>query len=150
MTKLIHKTGDLFSTTAGAIGHGVNTKGVMGAGIALQFRKKFPAMFELYRDWCQEGDIEPADSMIWYDEPSNLLVCNIASQDLPGPHAKMEWLIPAVRVTLEHLEKLNIKTLALPRIGSGLGGLDETEVEAALTKLAESSTVDIELWTFKV
>lgn len=149
MTTLIHKTGNIFDTTADAIGHGVNTHGFMGAGIAVQFRDRFPMMFLYYRQWCLEGKIEPGSTMIWFDEPSNQFICNIASQDSPGPFAQIDWLTSGVELSLDHLESVGASTLALPRIGSGIGGLDEAEVESVLKTLAANSSVDIELWTFK-
>ena len=149
MTRLVHKEGNIFDTTARAIGHGVNTRGAMGAGIAVEFRKRFPNMYEMYREWCVVDALEPGDTMVWYEASSDLFVCNIASQDSPGPFARLEWLEDGVKIALEHLESVGVTTLALPRIGSGIGGLDQAAVEELLTRLAESSEVDIELWTFK-
>jgi len=149
MTTLVHKEGNLFDTTAGAIGHGVNIRGAMGAGIAIEFRKRFPAMYELYREWCSVDALEPGDTMVWYEASSDLFICNIASQDNPGPCARLEWLESGVKMALEHLEEMGVTALALPRIASGIGGLGQAEVEELLTRLAESSPVDIELWTFK-
>lgn len=148
MTQLILKTGDIFTSDAGALGHGVNVRGVMGAGIALQFRNKFPSMYDLYTQWCSANILLPGESMVWYDELSNLFICNIASQDNPGPFARMDWLISGVGMSLRHLEEVGVETLALPRIGSGIGGLNEKDVEDSLRVLAEYSSVDIELWTY--
>ena len=151
MTQLIHMTGNIFDTKSLGIGHGVNVDGVMGHGIAVQFRNRFPIMHEAYVLVCKQNSLEPGQTMIW---PIQLAggkfqgyIFNIASQDRPGRNARMEWLRQGVKASLEHAEQAGMSSIALPRIGSGIGGLDAAEVEKLLTSLAAQSPVDIELWT---
>jgi O-acetyl-ADP-ribose deacetylase (regulator of RNase III) len=150
MGNIIHQTGDIFTTRARAMGHGVNTEGVMGAGIAAQFRVRFPEMYRQYRVLCQNGDLNVGETFVFHipGQDQGYFLYNIASQDLPGPHAKMEWLEDGVRAALIHAEKNSIYTIALPRIASGIGGLNESEVEEALSLLVKEYPVDIELWTY--
>jgi O-acetyl-ADP-ribose deacetylase (regulator of RNase III) len=151
MTKLIHRYGDIFTTTSRAIGHGVNTVGVMGAGIAAQFSKRFPEMFEAYREACSNRTLEPGGVFSWslktpWGQPA--LVLNIASQELPGANASYDLLIGGVAAALQKCDEVGIETLALPRIGSGIGGLDQRMVEVVLTEVALRYRADIELWTY--
>lgn len=146
MTNLIHKSGDIFTTTAPAIGHGVNVHGVMGSGIAVQFRDRFPAMYEDYKVLCKKGSLKPGEMMPWEAKPG-MYVYNIASQDAPGPNARYEWLESGVKAALIHAAAHNISVIALPRIASGVGGLNERDCELILYNLAISSYVDIEIWT---
>lgn len=148
MTKLIHKTGDIFQTDADAIGHGVNTHGLMGAGIARQFRQILPKMYEAYHEACKSGALLPGGVFPWREVDKHIHVMNIASQEKPGANASYDLLVSGVKIALEWCDTYGLKTLALPRIGSGIGGLDEKVVEAILTALAENSPVDIELWTY--
>jgi len=149
MTKLIHREGDIFSTTAKGIAHGVNLRGVMGAGIALQFKNRFPDMYEAYRVSCQAGELKPGSAYPWHDEASDLTTYNITSQIDPGPNASYDLLVRGVVAALQHAAFVGIDTIAFPRIGSGIGGLDEELVEVILTNLAGRSEIDIELWTYK-
>lgn len=80
MTKLIHKEGDIFTSTAQALGHGVNVCGLMGAGIALQFRKRFPDMYLEYQKHCLSGALNPGDYFVW-TLPDGRQIYNLASQD---------------------------------------------------------------------
>jgi O-acetyl-ADP-ribose deacetylase (regulator of RNase III) len=148
---LIHRTGDIFTTRARAIGHGVNTAGVMGAGIAVQFRDRFPDMYVKYRILCQEGHLTPGSTFV-HTIPSaggDLYVYNIASQNAPGPHAQLIWLRDGVRAALRNARENGVTLVALPRIGSGIGGLDEAQVEATLESLiAGFPGIDLELWTY--
>jgi O-acetyl-ADP-ribose deacetylase (regulator of RNase III) len=154
MTKIIHKTGDIFTTKAQAMGHGVNIDGIMGHGIAVQFRNCFPDMYAAYKALCGTKKLAPGEAMVWdVPAPKGVLwetqyVYNIASQDRPGRNARLDWLRDGVIASLYHARDNGVKTLALPRIGSGIGGLDQNEVEAVLLELAESGPTDIEIWTY--
>lgn len=150
MTKLIHKTGDIFTTTSRAVGHGVNTHGLMGAGIARTFRKLYPDMYEAYHRECIQGKLVGGTVFPWKAEnlDGDTFIFNISSQEAPGRNASYDLLVSGVKIALEWCDTWGLDTLALPRIGSGIGGLDEKVVEAILTSLAENSPVDIELWTY--
>ncbi|MFE6967085.1 macro domain-containing protein [Agromyces sp. NPDC057679] len=146
MTKLIHRTGDLFTTDAPAIGHGVNVDpGVMGSGIAVLFRDRFPAMHAAYKVLCSRGDFPVGTVMIW--ESSTPTVYNIASQDRPGKNAQLEWLRTGVEAALQDTDARGYDRLALPRIGCGIGGLNWDEVEPVLAELAAAHTTDLEIWS---
>lgn len=149
MTHVSYKTGDIFSSTAQALGHGCNTQGFMGAGIARAFRDRFPVMYEEYKARCDRGLLLPGEMFPWSIPGGVHTIYNIASQELLGANANYEWLASGVHKALLHAESLDIKTLALPRIGSGIGGLSEHKVEGVLLGLAASSPVDIELWTYQ-
>ncbi|UDL15922.1 ADP-ribosyltransferase [Microbacterium phage Pumpernickel] len=148
MTKLIMREGDIFTSTADAIGHGVNTQGLMGAGIAAKFRDLWPGMYDEYRRTCEEGDFVPG-AVMSYDLGEGRVIYNIASQGLPGANAAYDWLAIGVMIAVHDMRIRGLQTLALPRIGSGIGGLDEKRVEMLLGVIARMTPVDIELWTFK-
>lgn len=151
MTKLIHRKGDIFKTHARAIGHGVNTQGVMGAGIAVQFKNRFPQMHMEYRELCKSGKFNGGDVMPWSVKAPygpDLMVFNIASQEKPGANASYDFLIHGVKLATDICELADQPVLALPRIGSGIGGLDEYVVEGILHSLSTRTKVDIELWTY--
>jgi len=148
MTKLIEREGDLFTTEAKAIGHGVNCVGVMGAGIAKTFRDRFPTMYNSYRWRCSRDLLSAGDVMIWHGD-EDLYVFNIASQYLPGADAKIFWLAQGVIGAVLHCEALGLPVLALPYIGAGIGGLEPENVKHWLTEIAEAGPTDIELWTYK-
>jgi len=152
MTKIIHRTGDIFTTLSMAIGQGVNVDGVMGSGIAAQFQEKFPTMYWDYKNSCAQNRLLPGGIHVWEEtNPSNGqmgYIYNIASQDRPGPNAQYQWLRSGVTASLRDIESRGGSVLALPRIASGLGGLEQAAVEELLTELAVASAVDIELWTY--
>lgn len=118
---MIHMRGDLFNTHAWTIGHGVNTKGVMGAGIAKKFKEKYPDNFKKYADACATQALKPGMSLGVVD--NNNLVVNFASQREPGADATYEWLFESTLDGAMKARQLGQKTIAIPEIGCGIGGL---------------------------
>lgn len=144
------QTGNIFTTQAQAIGHGVNTKGVMGAGIAFSVRLMYPEVYLEYRELCELGALQPGGVYTALDENSGRYIVNLASQDAPGANARLEWLRASLSRALDELTELEVTSLALPRIGAGIGGLEWPEVREAIEEIAEAYPhMEIELWEFK-
>ena len=144
---LINKTGDIFETRQPALGHGVNTHGLMGAGIAVAFRRKFPEIFVPYETACHTGALT-AGGVLPIQTKTGQWVFNIASQDRPGKHARLSWLKEGMEATLHFCKEENISGIAIPRIGAGIGGLKWEEVYETLEELAEQyDPVDVEIWS---
>jgi len=143
---IIHQTGDLFTTDARAIGHGVNVDGIMGSGIALQFKERFPDMHNEYKKLCKSGELEPGGLMV-YEQAPGLYIYNLASQDRPGANASYEWLSESFRRALGVAEADGLKEIALPRIGSGIGGLNERQVEGMIADIIAPTRVNVEIWS---
>lgn len=142
------RSGDLFFSSAPAFGHGVNARGFMNAGIAKEFRLRFPAMCEEYQTLCRAGGLVAGTTHAWRDPESGRWVYNLASQDEPGPHARLEWLDSSARAMVGHAVRHGVPKIALPRIGCGIGGLRWPDVERVLSEVArDSEAVRLEVWT---
>lgn len=120
-------TGDLFVNRSGAaaLAHGCNCKGSMGAGIAVGFRERYPAMYEEYRRRCKSEprQFNPGDVFLWReaDKPA---VFNLATQeDYWRSRAKYETVETCLTRLRELADAEGITSVALPRIGAGYGGL---------------------------
>lgn len=145
---MIHEIeGDLFNLIGkvDAICHGVNTKGVMGAGIARTFRELFPEMYEEYADRCASGRLV-LGGIHAYDA-DGVVIYNLATQDLPGPvaqlHAVEETLFKMKRSCLKH----GYLKVAMPQIGCGIGGLKWERVEPIVQTLFAESEVEMSVVT---
>lgn len=113
---------DLFDVSNKVIGHGVNTKGKMGAGIAAVFRKLYKENYVFYLEACIDKTLAPGGVLVVEENGTTIL--NIASQDYPGPHARVEW----IKEGLEKLNEAGYRSIALPWIGCGIGGLKKEDV----------------------
>jgi O-acetyl-ADP-ribose deacetylase (regulator of RNase III) len=133
-----------------AIGHGVNCVGAMGAGIAAQIARKWPAMEKSYRELCN-GDhnpLLPGQIQAWIEPDSQLCIYNVASQFRPGKDARYQWLASGISNMLYHAEVNDIERVGLPRIGSGIGGLNQQVVENIIRVLAVASPVEITMFDY--
>lgn len=153
---LIYKTGNLFDGGDPAIAHGVNCRGKMGSGIAVQFRERYPEMYREYRSMCNSGmldlgqfyqwrsdaDDKLADAMGWEDAMANgvsPLIYNLVTQVEPGPNAKLSGILVSVGQMLDELRGLGVDRVGIPRIGCGIGALEWPHVEGILLALTEKN-----------
>ena len=156
---MIHKYGNLFDTDAPYIGHGVNTYGVMGAGIAKEFKERYPENFIKYELACQNGSLLPGMYMVNYDRDQKnsgrtSLVVNFASQDQPGRHARYSWVLKSFATWAERATSWGmLKTwrahIAIPEIGCGIGGLEWPVVEDIIKAVEACYPVEFEVWHYE-
>lgn len=122
-----------------ALAHGCNCAGAMGKGIAVEFRRRFPEMYEEYRSLCHARRFNLGDVFTWSSE--DLVVFNLATQKTWRTGASLD----AVRRSLEAMariaEERGLRRVGLPRIAAGLGGLDWSEVRAELIAVAAGTPV---------
>lgn len=146
----VHKVGDIFTTTMPAIGHGVNTYAMMGAGIAAIIAKKFPAVLEPYKKACWSKELVPGGfQAVKVEEGPDFYIFNLASQQKPGRDARVEWIESSMEEAINYAKENGLVGFALPRIGSKIGGLDwHTEVKPAVERIASrEESLTIELWS---
>ena len=145
-----YKTGDLLREEAEAIVNTVNCVGVMGKGIALQFKKKFPDNFKSYEAACKRGDV--VLGKMYVHKPEALLgpkyVINFPTKRHWRGKSRMEDIESGLQDLAEIIKELDIKSIAIPPLGCGLGGLvwDEVKgkIEHALGALGGVSIVVFE------
>jgi O-acetyl-ADP-ribose deacetylase (regulator of RNase III) len=138
-----YRSGDLFSTESKALAHGCNCQGVMGAGIAVKFKERYPQMFEHYRQGCVMMRYQPGDVMVYHHNPTGVYVFNLMTQPKPGRTAKLEYIRSALKKALWRCEQDKLPALAMPRIGAGLGGLEWEKVQEVIEELGKETPVTI-------
>lgn len=127
--------GDLFDLGLPAIGHGVNLRGMMGAGIARVFRSKYPDMYHAYTVLCSREQIPLGGIMVW--QAPNVMIYNLASQREPGADASLEAVESSVRLAVGNCQASGIPKIGFPRIGCGIGGLEWADVRAIMEKVSQ-------------
>jgi hypothetical protein len=139
---IIHTTGNMFANQHDICVIPVNCVGVAGAGIALQWKKLHYLVYMVYRDACRKDQIRPGDALeSWL--PSYWLV---ATKDHWRDPSKLEWIVACCKNLHDGLENLPPKTIGLPPIGCGLGGLPFDRVEAIVTEVFGTSKHTIHLY----
>lgn len=112
--------------------------------MAVQFKRRWPGMFTRYRALCKSGRLAPGDVHAYRTEGP--VVFNMATQDRPGPRARIEWVKDSAKLVAEFAQVHNIDRVAIPRIGCGIGGLEWADVRLALSA-AETGMFQFEVWT---
>lgn len=143
MAMIEHRRGDLLSADVEALVNTVNSVGVMGKGVALQFRKAFPENFKAYERACRAGEVRPGRMFVF--ETGQLtnprLIVNFPTKRHWRGKARMEYIDSGLVDLVAVLERLKVKSVAIPPLGCGNGGLHWAEVrpriEAALKPLAD-------------
>ena len=144
---MIERYGDLFTTEAKHLGHGVNIQGKMGAGIAKTFREKFPDMYFHYRAQCHNQLLDVGQDFMF--EENGLFIHNISSQEFTGRDAKYTWLQRGLVAAMENVEAVGGDLLALPEIGCGIGGLEWDNVKKFMLLAEENHpNVTLEVWHY--
>jgi O-acetyl-ADP-ribose deacetylase (regulator of RNase III) len=113
----------LFNVKAQVLVNAVNTVGVMGAGIALEFKLRFPDMFQDYYNRCAKGSVKIGKPYLY----GNIL--NFPTKDHWKDPSRLEWVDQGLRSFVNTYKELGIKSIAFPKLGCGKGGLDWQEVQ---------------------
>ena len=117
--KFVFKTGDIFC--------------VMGAGLARQFKENYPKHFQFYKKYCDSGDFK-IGSLIRFHERGRGIICIPTKEHWKDP-SKLEYVEKGLQSIIGLMKAFEIKSIALPKLGCGLGGLDyEKEVKPLIIK----------------
>jgi len=147
---IIFIKGDLLQQTdVDAIVNTVNCVGVMGKGIALQFKKKWPANFKAYAAACKAKQVRPG-GMFVYDAGALVnpkYIINFPTKDHWRAKSHIEFIVEGLHDLVRIIQELEIRSIAIPPLGCGNGGLAWDDVKK-LTEEAFSALPDIEVILF--
>ena len=128
---VILKSGDLLKERPEAIVNTVNCVGVMGKGIALQFKQRWPQNFKAYEAACKHKEVKPGKMFIYdlgeWEKPR--FIINFPTKVHWRGDSKIEYIKSGLRDLVRQVERLKIRSIALPPLGCGSGGLDWSDVK---------------------
>ncbi|MGF7078817.1 macro domain-containing protein [Mucilaginibacter sp. UYCu711] len=145
-----YTTGNIMDSSAEALVNTVNTVGVMGKGIALQFKQAYPHNFEVYKQACLNGQLKTGQVLAVKD--SELLMGERLIINLP---TKQHWKMPSRYEFVESglfalfyfLRDNPVKSLAMPALGCGNGGLDWNRVKPLIEQ--HLSGLELSIWVYE-
>lgn len=133
---LEYQHGDIFHADAEALVNTVNCVGVMGRGIALQFRKAFPENFAAYAAACKKGELAPGAMFVFnlnrLENPR--YVINFPTKRHWKGKSHMRDIELGLGALIEEVRRRKIRSIAVPPLGCGLGGLDWNKVRLLIEK----------------
>jgi len=134
--------GNMFDIEADIRVNTVNCKGVMGAGVALAFKNRYPQMFLEYRRACLADEVHPGEVYVWKG-PSKEWVINFPTKRHWREKSRYEDIASGLEALKEYLKKFPGIKVALPALGCGNGGLDWARVAPMISSTLESLNAEI-------
>jgi|TARA_R100000501_G_scaffold13195_1_gene24197 O-acetyl-ADP-ribose deacetylase (regulator of RNase III) len=129
-----YTTGNLLDADVEALVNTVNTVGIMGKGIALMFKERFPANNEAYVKACKAGEVRTGQ--VFVTETNELMgprwVINFPTKQHWRAKSKMQWVVDGLADLRRFIEQNRVRSIAIPPLGSGNGGLNWAEVKPKL------------------
>ncbi|MCB0359297.1 MAG: macro domain-containing protein [Bdellovibrionales bacterium] len=131
---MIHEVeGDILLSTADAIAHGIAANDPMDQGLALSLHERYPSMHKDFHHWCHTAHPKPGEAWLWGSADGSKII-NLITQEGGYGHGSKPGKATTANVNhaLRALKKIATKegfaSLALPRLATGVGGLDWDEV----------------------
>ena len=134
--------GDIFTSDAKCIVNPVNCVGVMGKGLALSFKKKYPEMFENYQEFCKDGLIKPGVCFLYHAADRDIL--NFPTKFHWKNPSEMEYIEKGLDWIVENKDRF--ESIAFPAIGCGLGGLEWSDVKSLILDKLGDTNIRLELY----
>ena len=124
--------GDIFNSPSKIIVNTVNTIGVMGKGIALEYKKRYPEMFVRYNELCKNNVLDIGKLYLWKKSDKWILLFP-TKKHWRNP-SKLEYIEQGLIKFVDNWDKLGADSIAFPRLGCGNGGLDWEVVKPLMEK----------------
>ena len=149
MANIELKTGDIFKTDADAIVNTVNCVGIMGRGIALQFKNAYPANFKAYKVACDAEQVQPGRMFVFETGKfTPRFIINFPTKRHWKGKSRIVDIEAGLVALAAEIKSRGIKSVAIPPLGAGLGGLDWDEVLPRI-KSALQDIPDIDVTIFE-
>ena len=137
--------GNLFDSQAQTLVNTINCVGVMGAGIALEFKKRFPEMYEDYVERCHRGEVK-LGKPYFYPRLLPPSILNFPTKDHWRSVSRLTDIIKGLEYLEKHYKEWGITSLAIPPLGCGQGQLEWRVVGPTLYRYLSRINVPIELY----
>lgn len=161
---ITYKQGSLFDSNCQTLVCTVNCEGVMGKGIALQFKQHFPIMYNEYRNVCKYGNIlkhggdlllytyENLSQLTLWDTDGNLnkgrqskILCFATKEKWRNP-SKLEWIGRGLQEFVKRYNGWDVTSIAFPKLGCNNGGLDWDNVRPLMEKYLGDLDIPVEIY----
>jgi len=139
---ITYVVGDLFASPAKVLVNTVNTVGVMGKGIAYDFKRKYPEMFERYQDYCARGVLDIGK--LWLYKTPQKWILNFPTKKHWRGKSKVEYIEAGLKNFADIYDTEGIKSVSFPMLGCGNGGLDwDSQVHSLMEKYLKPLPIDV-------
>ena len=141
--------GNLLESEAEALVNTVNTVGVMGKGIALQFREAFPENYCVYRKACKNNSFHVGEILVTEDDnliSGHKIIMNFPTKDHWRMPSEYSYIASGLAALKKAISQRHIKSIAIPPLGSNNGGLDWARVKVMIEDALNDLDCDVYLY----
>jgi O-acetyl-ADP-ribose deacetylase (regulator of RNase III)/uncharacterized protein YwgA len=142
---VIVKIGDIFESKCSTIVNTVNCVGVMGKGIALEFKKRYPEMFKDYVKKCNSGQVQTGTPYV-FDNGDGMKILNFPTKDHWRSPSRLSFVVEGLDWFVENYEKYEITSIAFPPLGCGNGGLTWEVVGPIMYQKLSGLPLEVEIY----
>lgn len=136
--------GNIFTSDCRVLVNTVNCVGVMGAGIALEFRLRYPEMYARYVQLCAEGRIDIG--MLWVYRTPDRWVLNFPTKREWRAPSRLEYVVSGLHKFAQTYAERGIQSIAFPLLGADRGGLEPDLSLATMRSVLDPLEIDIEIY----
>lgn len=141
-------SGNIFNTKAQTVVNTVNSVGVMGKGIALVYKLRYPKMFDLYIEHCKKGLIGIGKLWLYKGEENAPWVLNFPTKFHWKYPSKLEYIEKGLVKFLQTYSEKGITSIAFPLLGTYNGGLDRQDVLTLMNKYLGQCNLPVEIYEY--
>ncbi len=141
--------GNLLEAPVDALVNTVNTVGVMGKGIALMFKERFSRNYDLYADACKAKQVRTGKMFVTevFELNGPRWIVNFPTKQHWKAKSRLEWIVDGLQDLRQFLVEHQVKSIAIPALGAGNGGLEWVAVRAEIEKAL--GDLDVEILIFE-
>lgn len=139
--------GNIFNTKAQTVVNTVNCVGVMGKGIALVYKLRYPQMFDIYHDYCKRHLIGIGKLWLYKGDETDPWVLNFPKFHWKYP-SKIEYLEQGLKKFVDTYEERGITSVAFPMLGTHNGGLDKDIVRTLMVSYLSQCNIPVEIYDY--
>lgn len=144
---VIYTTGNILESSSQCLVNPINTVGVMGRGLALDFKRAYPSMFDSYKRRCDQGVFKVGRIMFYRGTGDGHIICLFPTKEHWRTPSKLEYIEDGLKAFVKYYAEWNITSAAFPKLGCGLGGLDwEHHVRPLMERYLNDLDIPVEIY----
>lgn len=140
--------GNLFDTERQTLVNTVNCVGVMGKGVALVTKLRYPALFEEYQRKCEMREIGIGSLWLYKSQAPSPWVLNFPTKIHWKDPSRIEYLERGLAYFMEHYESMGITSIAFPLLGAHNGGLSAELVKSVMTEYLSQADIPVDIYSY--
>ncbi len=144
MACIHYQKGDIFEVKTQVIVNTVNCKGVMGKGLALAFKQRYPDMFPVYQQECKTGKLRIGRPTLY--QKSSPWILNFPTKDSWKANSKLEYLEQGLAYFVAHYQEAGITSIAFPKLGAQNGKLAWSEIGPLMVQYLGDLDIDVYIY----